>query len=92
MLFTSYSETLGGIPIRLEKVPLSQRKSLGFSFYSGSGMIPGGKEEDKARQAVLLTPLNPFGKDPEEEKPKSDYTVPQEAPYETNWNRNQDAV
>ena len=32
-----------------------------------SGIIPGGKEEDKARQAV--TPLNPFGRDPEEEKP-----------------------
>ena len=30
----------------------------------GSGMIPGGKENDKARQAVFFTPLNPFGKRP----------------------------
>ena len=57
-----------------------------------SGIIRGGKEKDKARQAVFLTPLNPFGKDPEEDKPHSDYTVPQKAPYETTWKRNQDAV
>ena len=46
----------------------------------------------KARQAVFLTPLNPFGKDPEEEKRHSDYTVLQKAPCETKWKRNQDAV
>ena len=53
-------------------------------------MIPGGKEEDKARQAVFLTPVNLCGKDPLEEKPHSDYTVPQKAPYETKWKRNQE--
>ena len=56
------------------------------------GIIPGGKKEDKARQIVFLTPLKPFGKDPEREKPHSDYTVPPKAPHETNWKRNQDAV
>ena len=57
-----------------------------------SGIIPGRKEEDKSRQAVFLTPLNPFGKDAEEEKPHSDYTVPRKAPYETKWTSNQNAV
>ena len=62
-----------------------------FSQFWGLEWIPGGKEEDKARQAVFLTPLNPFGKDREEEKPRSHYTVPQKAPIETRWKRNQDA-
>ena len=64
-----------------------------FQSVLGSGIITGGKEEeDKARQAVFLTPLNPFGRDPEEEKPNSVYTVPQKAPCETKRKRNQDAV
>ena len=46
-------------------------------------MIPGGKEKDRVRQAVFLSPLNPFGKDPEEEKLRFDYTVPQKVPDET---------
>ena len=51
-----------------------------FQSILGSGIIPGGtEEEDKARQAVFLTSLNPFGCDPEEEKPNSVYTVPQKA-------------
>ena len=65
---------------------------MGFQSNLGSGIIPGGKEEYNARQAVFLTPLNPFGKDPEEEKPHPDYTIPQKAPHETRWRRNQDAV
>ena len=65
---------------------------MGFSVCSVSGRILGGKEEDKAGQAVFLTPLNPFGKDAEEEKPHSAYTVPQKVPCETRWKRNQDAV
>ena len=65
---------------------------MGFSVYSGEWNIPGGQKEDKARQAVFLIPLNPLGKDPEEEKPHFDYTVPQKAPFQTRWKRNQDAV
>ena len=63
-----------------------------FQSVLGSGMILGGKEEGKAHQAVLLTPLNPFGKDPEEEKPHPEYTVPRKAPHEIRWKRNQNAV
>ena len=48
-------------------------------------MIPGGKEKNKARQAVFLTPTNPFGNDPEEEEPHDDYTVPQKVPYVIRW-------
>ena len=57
-----------------------------------SGIIPGGKENDKARQAVFCTPLNPFGNDPDEEKPHDDHTVPQKVHYQTCWKHNQDAV
>ena len=32
------------------------------------GLVPGGKEKDKARQSVFLTPTNPCGNDPEEER------------------------
>ena len=45
------------------------------------------KENDKARQAVCLAPLNPFGNDPDEEKPRDDCTVPQKVQYQTGWKR-----
>ena len=51
----------------------------------GKGLIPGGKEKDKARQAVFRTPTNPFGDDPEEERPHDDFTIPQKAPHVTKW-------
>ena len=38
----------------------------GLSWNFQSILIPGGKEKDKARQAVFLTPTNLFGNDPEE--------------------------
>ena len=63
-----------------------------FRLFWRVAIIQGGKEKDKARQGVFLTPLNPFGKNPEEEKPNFDYTVPQKAPYETRWKHNQNAV
>ena len=78
--------------IRLEKYFFHGGSQWVFQSILGSGIISGGKEEDKARQAVFLTPLNPFEKDPEGETPHSEYTVLQKAPYETNWKRNQDAV
>ena len=58
----------------------------------GSGLIPGGKENDKARQAVFCTPLDPFGSDPNEEKPDDDYIVSQRVHYQTCWKHNQVAV
>ena len=50
------------------------------------------EEKDKAQEAVFFTPLNPFGNDPDEEKPHDDHTVPQKVHYQTYWKRNQDAV
>ena len=46
----------------------------------------GRKESDKARQAVFFTPLNPFGNDPDQEKPH------QKVHYQIYWKHNQDAV
>ena len=42
-------------------------------LHIGHGLIPGGKEKDKARQTVFLTPTNPFGNDPEEDEPHDDF-------------------
>ena len=58
----------------------------------GSGLIPGGQEDDNARQQVSFTPLGPFGNNPDEEKPHDDYTVPQKVHYKPYWKHNQDAV
>ena len=52
----------------------------------------GRKVNDRARQSVLCTALDPFGKDPEEESRNFDYSVPQRQYYEAHRKRNQDAV
>ena len=76
----------GGIPIEPElmgyvKIPRNWKKytyhrGLSWNFQSilGKGLIPGGKEKDKDRQAVFLTSTNSFGDDPEEEEPHDDFT------------------
>ena len=66
--------------------------SLNFQSILGNGLIPGGEERDKDRQAVFLTPTNPFGNDLEEEEPHDENTVPQKIPYVTRWKHVQDAV
>ena len=56
----------------------------------GSGLIPGGKESDKARQAVFFTPLNPsWWKS--KRRTQWYYDVPQKVHYHSHWKRNQDA-
>ena len=57
------------IPCKQEGVHLSQRKVVNFFIPFSSGIIPGGKENDRTRQAFYFTPLNPFGNDAQEEKP-----------------------
>ena len=39
-------------------------------------MILGGKENDRAPQAVFFTPLNPFRNDPDAEELHFEYTFP----------------
>ena len=94
----------GGIPIEPQSmgyvfIPRNWKRYInhrGRSWNSqsilGKGLIPGGKEKDKARRAVFLTPTNPFGDDPEEERPHDDFTVPQKAPHVTKWKYDQNAV
>ena len=77
----------GGIPISPELMnhTLIPYKWKEYIFHRGiswnfrsilvSGIIPRGKENDRARQAVFFPPLNPFGNDPDEEEPHFDCTV-----------------
>ena len=46
--------------------------SWNFQSMMGNGLIPWGKEKNKARQAVFLTPTNSFGNDLVEEEPHDD--------------------
>ena len=75
------------IPYKWKEYIYHRGSSWIFQSTLGSGIIPEGKEKDRARQAVFLTPLTPFGKDPKKNKP----SVPQKVPYETRWKYNQDA-
>ena len=66
------------------------QRGLSWTYQSAleHGLIPGGKEKDKARQAVFLTLTNPSGNDPEEERAHGDLTVPQKGPSITSWKTN----
>ena len=77
--------------IKMEGVHPSQRKSMVFQSIVVSGIILGGKEEDKESPSSLSNPLNPFGKDPDGEEPHFEYTVPQKVHYQTYWKHHQDA-
>ena len=89
--------------VRLKRKVLSRVTHLHFHIFHkglswnvqsilGKGLTPVGKEKDEARQAVFLTPTNPFGDDLEEEEPHDDFTVPQNAFYVTKWKDKQNAV
>ena len=69
----------GGIPtspalMKHTPIPYNWKE---YIYSTGSSWVFQSNDKDKARQAVFLTPLNPFGKDPEEKKPHFDYTVHQ---------------
>ena len=81
----------GGIPIVPELMGhTSMRFHRGCSWdvqsFLESGLIPGGKENDKTRQAIFFTPLNLFGENLDEENPHDDYTIPQKVHFHTYWN------
>ena len=59
----------GGIPIRPDimehtLIPHTTERSAYFTEEFRGSLVPGRKENDKARQVVFFTPLNPFGTDP----------------------------
>ena len=56
------------------------------------GLVPRGKEKDKAREAVFLTPTNPFGNGLVEEEPRDYFAVRPKAFYVANEKDNQNAV
>ena len=69
-----------------------RRCSFSVQSILENGLIPGGKESDKALQTVFFTPLNHFGENPNEGAPSDDFTIPKTAHYHSHWKRNQDAV
>ena len=77
---------------KLEKYIFHRGFSWNFHSVLGNRLVLGGKEKDKARQAVFPTQLNPFRNDPEEEEPHDDYTVPRKVLYASRWKHDQDVV
>ena len=78
---------------KLSEIHLPQRTFIEPSSpYWDNGIILGGKDKDRARQAVFLTPTNHFGDDPDEEEPHDDFTVQHQAAYATKWKYDQNAV
>ena len=82
----------GFVPRNWKRYVIHRGLSWNVRSILGTGLVPGGKEEDKARQAVSLTPTNLFGNAPGEEAPHDDYTVPQKVPYVTRWKHDHNAV
>ena len=65
--------------------------SLDMQSILASGLIPGGKENDKAQQAQLFTLLSPFGDNPDDEKLHDNNKIRQEVHYHSYWKRDRDA-
>ena len=103
MLFPSYSGTLWWysnksriyethtFSIRLEKSNFITEEVNGF-FSLFWGVEKFQQKKGGQSSSSCLSDSTESGKDLEEEKPHSDYTVAQKAPYETKWKRNQCAV
>ena len=68
----------------------------GFSFdvtsILQSGLVAGARESREGRQTIFFTPLNPFGDNPDEEKPSDDLSIPRKVHYHSEWKNSQDAV
>ena len=60
------------IPRNLKRNIFQRGLSWNYQSVLAHGLIPGGKEKDKDRQAVFLTPTNPFGNDLEEDETHDD--------------------
>ena len=56
------------------------------------GLIAGGQETNEGRRTIFFTPLNPFGKDEQEEAVHGDLSVQRKLDYSSNWKHDQDAV
>ena len=100
-----FRDTLVGIPISPElmkctPIPYkwkeySNHKGSSWIFQSilAGGIIPGGQENGRSRQAVFLNTTESFWKRTRKRrKPHYDHTVLQKVPDETRWKRNQNAV
>ena len=94
----------GGIPIRPEIMeyivfPYNWKKDIfhkGISSNSqsifGKWTNSGKKRERQSSTNSLFSSMNPFGIDPDEEKPNVDHTVSQKVHHQTHWKHTQDAV
>ena len=79
--------------VQMERVCVSQGLFLQHSIHPWEQTHCRRKPENKeGRQTIFVTPLNPFGENPDEEAPSVDITIPRKVHYHSNWKRNQDAV
>ena len=56
------------------------------------GLIAGAKERKEGRQTIFFTPLNSFGKNPDEEETSDDIPLLRKVHYHSNWKHDQDAA
>ena len=57
-----------------------------------AGLVAGGKESKEGRQAIFLTPLDPYHSDASEAAISMDLSKPRKVHYQTHWKPEQDAV
>ena len=80
------------IPYKWKEYLFHRGCSFNCTSILQSGLIAGGRASREGRQTVFFTPLNPFGDNPDEERPSDDFSKPREVHYHSKWKTIQDAV
>ena len=91
---TSAPELMGHVVLPCNWKEFLYHKGCSFNMKSilEQGLISGGKETKEGRRTIFFTPLNPFGKDEEEEAVHGDLSVQRRLHYSSDWKHDQDAV
>ena len=80
------------LPYKWKEYVFHSGISWNFSIHSGEWTNSGKKREWQSSANSLFSSMNPFGIDPDEEKPNVDHTVSQKVHHQTHWKHTQDAV
>ena len=69
------------IPYKWKEFLFHRRCSDVVQSILSSGLIAEGRESKEGRQTIFFTPLNPFGDNPDAEKPSDDLSMPRKVHY-----------